>query len=78
MGLDGTGWDGMGWDGMCEPEPCRRSATPGQGLSHPDKCVYRPSQAAAPFHTSMGWDGMGWDGDLAGWDCQDGMRWDGM
>ena len=21
---------------------------------------------------------MGWDGDLAGWDCQDGMRWDGM
>ena len=21
---------------------------------------------------------MVWYGDLAGWDCQDGMRWDGM
>ena len=60
MRLDGTGWDGMRWDGMCEPEPCRKSATPGQGLSHPDKCVFQPRQAAAPFHT--GWDGMGWDG----------------
>ena len=77
-GWDWTGRDEMGWDVLCAPEPCRRSATPGRGLAHPGTCVPQPRQAAAPFHTRMGWDGMGWDGDLTGWDCQDGMRWDGM
>ena len=71
----------MGLDEMCESEPCRRSATPGQGLAHPSKVCFRLDRLRHPSTPDgMVWDGMGWDGDLMGLDGtgRDEMRWDGM
>ena len=70
-GWDWTGRDEMGRDVVCAPELCRRSATPGKELAHPDTCVPQSWQNAAPLQTrwyGMVWYGMVWDGDLTGWD----------
>ena len=66
----------MGWDVLCAPELCRRSATPGQGLAHPDICVPGLDSCGTLPHW-MGWHGMVWYGDLTGWDWKGLMRWDG-
>ena len=56
MGRDGMGWDGMG---CVSRSRAARAPRLGKGC-HTQINVFRPRQAAAPFHT--GWDGMGWDG----------------
>ena len=75
------GRDGMGWDGMGCVSRSRAAGAPrlGKGChTQINVCIVLVRLRHPSTCTSMGWDGMGWDGDLAGWDCQDGMRWDGM